>query len=105
MENENLKPVEELTPFTKMIMTIGTLPSSFHASMSYYESMVWLYEYLKNQVIPTVNNNAEATQELQAKYIELKTYIDEYFENLDVQEEINQKLDEMALGGSLTNLI
>ena len=105
MENENLKPVQELTPFTKMIMTIGTLPSSFYSSMSYYESMVWLYEYLKNQVIPTVNNNAEAVSELQAKYIELKSYIDNYFENLDVQEEINKKLDEMAEDGSLTNLI
>ena len=127
MENENLKPIEKLTPFTKMIMTIGTLPSSFYASMSYYESMVWLYEYLKNEVIPAVNNNAEAVEELQAKYIEftgdineevgdfkeyingkvdeLETYMNNYFDNLDVQEEVNQKLDEMALNGTLTNLI
>lgn len=105
MENENLKPIEKLTPFTKMIMTIGTLPSSFYASMSYYESMVWLYEYLKNQVIPAVNNNGEAVEELQAKFIELKTYIDEYFDNLDIQEEVNKKLDEMAEDGTITNLI
>ena len=103
--NENLKPVEKLTPFTKMIMTIGTLPSSFYASMSYYESMVWLYEYLKNEIIPAVNNNGEAVEELQEKYIELKSYIDNYFENLDVQEEINIKLDEMAEDGTLTALI
>lgn len=105
MENENLQPVEKLTPFTRMIMTIGTLPSSFYASMSYYESMVWLYEYLKNEVIPTVNNNAEAVEELQEAFTTLKNYIDNYFDNLDVQEEINKKLDEMALDGTLTNLI
>lgn len=105
MNDENLKPVEKLTPFTKMIMTIGTLPSSFYASMSYYESMVWLYEYLKNEVIPAVNNNGEAVEELQDKYIELKNYIDTYFENLDVQEEINNKLDEMAEDGSLEEII
>ena len=105
MENENLKPVQELTPFTKMIMTIGVLPTSFYSSMSYYESMVWLYEYLKNQVIPTVNNNAEAVEELQTAFITLKTWIEEYFDNLDVQEEINNKLDAMALDGTLTNLI
>lgn len=115
-ENENLQPVQKLTPFTKMVMSIGTLPSSFYASMSYYESMVWLYEYLKNQVIPTVNNNAEAVEELQEKYIEftdtinetvetLEEYMNNYFTNLDVQEEINTKLDEMATDGSLTNLI
>lgn len=103
--NENLKPVEKLTPFTKMIMTIGTLPSSFYASMSYYESMVWLYEYLKNQVIPAVNNNAEAVEELQTAFITLKNWIENYFENLDVQEEINKKLDKMAEDGTLTNLI
>ena len=103
--NENLKPVEKLTPFTKMIMTIGTLPSSFYASMSYYESMVWLYEYLKNEVIPTINNNGEAVEELQEKFIELKNYIDNYFSNLDVQEEINNKLDEMAQDGTLADMI
>ena len=105
MENENLKPVEKLTPFTKMIMTIGTLPSSFYASMSYYESMVWLYEYLKNEVILAVNNNGEAVEELQAKYIELHDYVEHYFDNLDVQQEINIKLDEMATDGTLTELI
>ena len=105
MNDENLKPVKELTPFTKMIMAIGTLPSSFYASMSYYESMVWLYEYLKNEVIPAVNNNGEAVSELQAKYIELHDYVEHYFDNLDVQEEINKKLDEMAEDGTLTNLI
>ena len=105
MENENLQPIEKLRPFTKMIMTIGTLPSSFYASMSYYESMVWLYEYLKNQVIPTVNNNAEAVEELQTKFTELETYIETYFDNLDVQEEVNTKLDEMAEDGTLQELI
>ena len=126
-ENENLEPVGKLTPFTKMVMSIGTLPSSFYASMSYYESMVWLYEYLKNQVIPTVNGNAAAVEELQEKYIEfssgiteevtdfksyingkvdeLETYMNNYFNNLDVQQEINNKLDAMALNGTLTNLI
>ena len=80
MENENLKPVQTIPPFTKMIMTIGALPTSFYSSMSYYEAMVWLYEYLKNTIIPAVNNNGEAVEELQAKYIELKNYIDTYFD-------------------------
>ena len=105
MNNENLQPVEKLTPFTKMVMSIGTLPSSFYASMSYYESMVWLYEYLKNEVIPTVNENAEAVEELQEAFTTLDNYIKNYFNNLDVQEEINNKLDLMAMDGTLTTLI
>ena len=104
-ENQNLKPVQTIPPFTKMIMTIGALPTSFYSSMSYYEAMVWLYEYLKNTIIPTVNANGEAVIELQEKFIELKTWIDEYFDNLNVQEEINNKLDEMAEDGTLADII
>ena len=36
---------------------------------------------------------------------ELKNYVDNYFENLDVQEEINNKLDDMAESGQLTDII
>lgn len=96
--------VQKLT-FKKLIMTIGNLPSSYVESLSYYECMLWLCNYLETTVIPTVNNNGEAVEELQSLFIELKTYVDSYFENLDVQEEINEKLDEMAEDGSLTNLI
>ena len=104
MENENLKPVEKLTPFTKMIMTIGTLPSSFYASMSYYESMVWLYEYLKNTVIPTVNNNGEAVEELQSAFLDLKEWTETYTEET-IPEEISNKLDEMATDGTLQTIL
>lgn len=103
--NDELTPIEPLSPFKRIVLSLGTLPSAFYNTMTYYESLVYFYEYLKNEVIPTVNNNGQAVEELQAKYIELKSYIDNYFENLDVQEEINAKLDEMALDGTLTNLI
>ena len=101
MNNE----IKFLTPFKRMCMTIGTLPSSFYASMSYYESMVWLYEYLKNEVIPVVNNNSEVAQEIQTAFTTLENYIEHYFENLDIQEEVNAKLDEMALDGTLADIV
>ena len=92
-------------PFKFMVATIGNLPTSFVDSMSYYELLAWLCQYLEKTVIPAIDNNAEAVEELQAKYIELKAYVDNYFENLDVQEEINNKLDDMAESGQLTELI
>lgn len=101
----NLKPIQELRPFTRFCTTIGNLPSSYLESMTYYEQILWLCEYLEKTVIPSVNNNAEALQEVQALYIELKNYVDNYFKNLDVQDEINNKLDEMALDGTLANII
>lgn len=101
----NLKPVQGLRPFTKFLMTIGELPSSYLVSMTYEEQLLWFCNYLQNTVIPTINNNGEAVEELQNLFIELKDYVDNYFENLDIQEEVNTKLDEMAESGELAELI
>ena len=100
-----MKEIKGLRPFTKFLMTIGELPSSYLVSMTYEEQLLWLCNYLQNVVIPTVNNNGEAVEELQNLYIELKNYVDNYFENLDVQEEINNKLDDMAESGELAEII
>lgn len=106
MSNINeLKPIQGLSPFKQFCCTIGNLPSSYLVSMTYEEQLLWLCNYLKNTVIPTVNNNAEAVVELQNLYVQLKNYVDNYFTNLDVQNEINNKLDEMAGNGTLTVLL
>lgn len=81
------------------------IPLAFDESMSYYETLLGLLNYLQNVVIPTVNNNANAVAELQNLYIKLKNYVDDYFTNLDVQQEINNKLDAMVEDGTLTTLI
>ena len=104
--NEEIKEnTQTLAPFTKLCMTIGQLPSSYFESMSYYEQVIWFTKYLQEQVIPTVNQNADAVTELQGYFLELQTYVNNYFDNLDVQEEINNKLDKMASDGTLTRLI
>ena len=94
-----------LPPFKKMCVTIGNLPTSFMESMSYYEALCWLYDYFEKTLLPAINTNSAAITELQTAFTTLKSYIDDYFENLDVQEEIDKKLDEMAGDGSLANLI
>lgn len=94
-----------LNPFKRFCITIGELPSSYMESMTYYEMLEWFCKYLEKTVIPAVNNNAKAITELQNLYIELKNYVDNYFANLDVQEEINNKLDDMAESGELADII
>ena len=106
MNNENLETkVTILPPFKRFCMTIGELPTSYVESMTYYESLVWLCNYLSKTVIPAINTNGEAVTELQEKYIELKDYVDNYFDNLDVQTEIDNKLDDMAESGQLAEII
>ena len=97
--------VGKLPVITKFIYTLGVLPTSYLMSMTYQEQVTWLYNYLQTQVIPAINTDVEAVQELQSLYELLRTYVNDYFDNLDVQEEINNKLENMADDGSLTTLI
>jgi hypothetical protein len=97
--------VENLKPFPKFCYTIGMIPSSYKESLTYEEQLWWFCDFLQNTVIPTVNNNGMAVQELQNLYVQLKNYVDNYFENLDVQTEINNKLDQMVENGTLQKII
>ena len=78
-EDLNLKTIDtvDTQPFKKLVMTIGELPTSFVESMTYYELLAWFTNYLQTVIIPTVNNNAEAVEELQRLFTELKTYVDD----------------------------
>ena len=93
MNNRNIKPISPFVLFCQKV-----IPLAFDESMSYYECLCALVNYLYNEVVPAVNNNADAVTELQ-------NYVKNYFDNLDVQEEINNKLDEMAESGQLTDII
>lgn len=62
-----------------------------------------------NQLVRHFNCLAKETKETVdeyiAKFVELKDFVDTYFENLDVQEEINNKLDAMAEDGTLQSIL
>ena len=90
--------VEKISPFKNFCITIGNLPTSYLESMSYYEMLCWFCKYLENTINPAINNNAEALEELQQ-------YVANYFDNLDVSEEINAKLDEMVQDGTMAEII
>lgn len=73
-------------------------------ALTNYELLSKVVEYL-NQVIANNNEQNEVITEYTEAFTELKNYVDNYFADLDVQEEINNKLDKMAQDGSLTLLI
>ena len=92
----------ELKPFRFWCQKI--LPLVYDDSLSYYELLCKVVDYL-NKTIDDVNTVVSEFGTLEGKFGELKSYVDWYFDNLDVQEEINNKLDQMAADGSLTDLI
>lgn len=98
---EKIKNIK--SPF--MCYCAKVIPLAFDESMSYYECLCNFYNYLKNEVMPVINNNADATKELQDLFVELENYVNTYFDNLDIQEEINNKLDEMYEDGKLSSLL
>ena len=99
----NVEKIEPTGLFTNYIYK--AIPLAFDESMSYYETVCGLLSYLKDTVIPALNNNADAIIEVQNLMTELQNYVNNYFDNLDVQQEINNKLDEMVESGELESLI
>ena len=74
-----------------------TIPLVFDNSMSYYECLCKLLNYV-NSLTSDVAEIARLQQELQ-------NYVENYFNNLDVQNEINNKLDEMTQDGTLAEIL
>ena len=61
----------------KLCVTIGNLPSSYVDSMSYYECLMWLCNYIEKTIVPAINENTEAITELQ-------NYVEQYLTDMDV---------------------
>ena len=80
------------------------LPSVFDDSLSYYETLCKLTQYI-NSLLTIHNSMGTDITNLFKAYEALQHYCNDYFDDADVQDEINQKLDSMAKDGSLSALI
>lgn len=108
--NEKIVHAAPVPPFVRFVAS--AVPMVFDNSLSYYEALCALWKWLQDDVINVINNNATVTEhyiemdeETRQLFIELKSYVDNYFDNLDVQEEINNKLDDMTEAGTLQEII
>lgn len=85
----------DLKPFRFWCQKI--LPLVYDDELSYYELLCKVVDYL--------NKTMENVTYLHDEFVKLKDFVDNYFKNLDVQDEINKKLDEMAKDGTLTRIL
>lgn len=98
------------------------IPLVYDDSLSYYEVLCKVVNYLNDviQNVDNLNDSVDSTNNSFAElegyvnstkdalinaYNELQDYVNTYFDNLDIQSEINEKLDEMADNGELTALL
>ncbi len=73
-------------------------------SLTLYEKYQRLVHYL-NEVINKSNLTSDEVAKLADLITSIQDYVDNYFDNLDVQDEINKKLDEMKEDGTLEDII
>lgn len=93
---------KELQPFRYWCHKV--LPLVYDDSLSYYELLCKVVDYL-NKTMEDVDTLHGDVVNLHTAYEELQSYVNNYFSTLDVQEEINKKLDTMASDGTLENII
>lgn len=138
-------PHPDFTPDLNQISNRGSfrfwcqkvLPLVYDDSLSYYELLCKVIEYLNNTMndVRIMGGNIDAlqhaytefqnyiftefdtfTSDSEEKYNQfttnitnefndLQTYVDTFFDELDLTEEVSDKLDEMAASGALTNLL
>lgn len=102
--NVNDKNYINLTPFKGWVLENFPFIEADFDCITNYQLICKLTEYLNN-VISNQNQVQELGTELVTAYNELLNYVNTYFDNLDVQQEVNNKLDDMAQDGTLTDLI
>ena len=116
-----IKPLE---PFRFWCQHV--LPLVYDDSLSYYELLCKVVDYLNKtmedvdllsqdvtnmftaygELQTFVNTNIKEIQDWTTEHVtDLENYVDNYFNNLNVQTEINNKLDSMALDGTLNTLL
>ena len=93
-----------LTPFKWFILeNFPFIEASFDA-LTNYQLFCKLGEEI-NKVIDKLNETGEEVEILSNSFIALQNYVNNYFSNLDVQDEIDNKLDEMAQNGTLAEIL
>lgn len=106
---------QRLTPFKRCVLQNFPFIEEDFDALTNYGLLCKIVAYLnrvidsQNEVLQDVSefeeNVTENFEALRDKFVELKAYVDNYFNNLDVQEEINNKLDDMVEDGTLQEII
>lgn len=93
---------QTLQPFRYWCQKV--LPLVYDDSLSYYELLCKVVDYLNKTMKDVETLHGDVTN-LHTAYVKLQSYVNNYFSTLDVQEEINKKLDSMVTDGTFHKLL
>lgn len=103
-EIETINKIKNLTPFKLSVIDNFPFIEADFDAITEYELLCLVVKYL-NSVIDNENKLNDAMKEVGEGFIALYNYVHDYFDNLDVQDEINNKLNEMTINGTLQEII
>lgn len=86
-----------ITQACEVVASIRGIPYDFNGTLSLENKFVVLFK--------TVKEMFDAQGELVKSYKALHDFVNQYFSNLDVQNEVNKKIEEMKKSGELLNLL
>lgn len=86
-----------ITQSCEVVASIRGIPYDFNGTLSLENKFVVLFK--------TVKEMFDAQDELVKSYKALHDFINQYFSNLDLQNEVNKKIEEMKESGKLLNLL
>lgn len=110
-----MKDLKTLTPFQFFALTNFPYIEADFDALTNYQLFCEITKYL-NEISSSQNDTIENFNELlqnwndfsaalTQEWEDTKDYIDNYFNNLDVQEEINNKLDDLVRDGTMSSLV
>lgn len=86
-----------ITQACEIVASVRGIPYDFNGTLSLENKFVVLFK--------TVKEMFNAQDELVKSYKALHDFINQYFSNLDLQNEVNKKIEEMKDSGELLNLL
>ena len=86
-----------ITQACEVVASVRGIPYDFNGTLSLENKFVVLFK--------TVKEMFDAQDELVKSYKALYDFVNQYFTNLDIQTEVNKKIEEMKDSGKLLNLL
>lgn len=102
--NNNYTDMKNLTPFKLCVLQNFPFIEADFDAVTNYQLLCKVVEYL-NKVIDNNNKQNANISQLEQNFITLYNYVNNYFNNLDVQEEINKKIDELIATGEFNSFL
>ena len=99
--NPPMGDYKDLRPFRFWCQKV--LPLVYDESLSYYEILCKVVDYL-NKTMEDVGILHGDVDAVHKAFLQLQNYVNKYFATLDVQQEINNKLDVMVADGTMDRL-